>query len=115
MKFALEHQNPLRAAVVTSGDAYPERSFSFLRLDGQDVVLWSLKPAEEGISEGIIARVWNLADAQHPVSLSLAGGIRGARRVSHIETDLGAARARQGAVAETLERSQIWTYRIAPR
>lgn len=115
MKFALEHQNPLRAAVVTGGDAYPERSFSFLRLTGQDAVLWALKPAEEGISEGVIARVWNLANAQRSISISLTDGIRAARRVSHIETDLAAAGLKQGAVMETIEGSQLRTYRIAPR
>jgi hypothetical protein len=48
------------------------------------VLLWALKPAEEGIAEGIIARVWNQSSDARSFSLALATGIAGARRTTHI-------------------------------
>ena len=115
MRFALEHQNPLAAGRVRGGDAYPETSFSLLAIDNPDVLLWSVKPAEEGIDEGIVARVWNVSPEQRRFSLSLAPGVEGAMRTSHIETDRAAATVSEGALSDTAARSQLLTYRLRPR
>lgn len=71
MKFALEHQNPLVSAKLTGGAAGPlsPDTLAFVRLPSDDVLLWALKPAEEGIESGLIARVWNLADAPRTFAL----------------------------------------------
>lgn len=113
MKFALEHQNPLRTGMVNGGGSLPEKSFSLLRMSGDDIVLWALKPAEEGIGAGVIARVWNLASERRDFALSLESGIVGAQRVTHLETDLGgAAGVEGGTLTGTLEPMQVATYRI---
>ncbi|HUK62244.1 MAG TPA: hypothetical protein VLV15_02885, partial [Dongiaceae bacterium] len=73
MRFALEHQNPLVAARATgnAAAALPGTTWSLLTLPSPDVLLWALKPAEEGIRRGVIARVWNLADGDRTMTLTL--------------------------------------------
>jgi alpha-mannosidase len=75
-------------------------------------VLWTLKPAEEGIDVGVIARVWNLSLEQRSFSLSLAPGIESARRVTHIETDMSRASVKKGNLSESLAPMQVATYRL---
>jgi alpha-mannosidase len=116
MRFALEHQNPLVAAVVT-GDpdmktGYPGKMYSFLELSNPNVLLWALKPAEEGIQQGVIARVWNLADRAVDYQLSFTGGVTKALKVTHIETDLQLARLRNGVLIAKAERQQLQTHRL---
>lgn len=112
MRFALEHQDPLRVGAVTGGRGYPAGKFSFLRLQGDDVLLWALKPAEEGIEAGIVARVWNVAPEPSDFSLSLTPGLKGVRRVTHLETDLGDIPLKKGALSEKLAPMQLSTYRL---
>jgi alpha-mannosidase len=118
MRFALEHQDPLVAARVT-GDAaapLPADRWSLLTLDAPDVLLWALKPAEEGTAEGgVIARVWNLAEAPRTLALALPDrGVGSPRHVTHVETDLRAAALVAGALVDTLQRQQLHTYRLFP-
>ena len=63
MRFALEHQNPLTTAIVTGGSAYPENVFAFLSISDPRVLLWALKPADDGAQAGTVVRLWNLGDA----------------------------------------------------
>jgi alpha-mannosidase len=114
MRFALEHQNPLVAGRIRGGDAYPGTGFSLLRIDDPDVLLWSLKPAEEGIDRGIVARVWNLAAHERRFSLSLAPGLESAVQTTHIETDRAPAPVSAGVLSATAARSQLLTYRLRP-
>jgi alpha-mannosidase len=112
MMFALEHQNPLRAAMVTGGAAYPEETFSLLVRRGADTLLWALKPAEEGIHGGVIARFWNLSGARRQLIVSLAGGVASAARATHIETDLAAAPVKAAALNDTIGPHELRTYRL---
>ena len=115
MKFALEHQNPLVTGFVRGGGtrAYPETSFSLVTISDPNVVLWALKPAEEGIDKGIVARVWNLSPAPREFSLSVAGGLSAASAVTHIETDIGEATVSAGALATSVAGSQMLTFRLS--
>ena len=123
MRFALEHQNPLVTSLVTgsSSSAYPESSYQFLTISNLNVLLWSLKPAEEGISQGLIARVWNLSNSAANYQLQLAPQIVSATRTSHIETNLESATVSNGALSSTATPQQLQTFRlmagniIAPR
>jgi alpha-mannosidase len=117
MRFALDHQNPLVAAAVTGGASAPLTApiWTLLDLPSADVLLWALKPAEEGIAQGLVARVWNVADASRTFNLSLpAHGLTSARRVTHLETDLGAASLASGVLGATLARQQMATFRLFP-
>ncbi len=118
MRFALEHQNPLVATRVTgtAGSTLPATTWALVSLPSSNVMLWSLKPAEEGIGQGVIARVWNLADATSSLSLTLPPtGIASAERTTHIETNLGAATLAGGALTASLARQQMATFRLFPQ
>jgi len=112
MRFALEHQNPLIAAAVKGGTAFPEKSFSLVTLSQPSVFLWALKPAEEGVTQGIIARVWNLASGSLNFSLKLDAPLSRATRTTHIETDLEEGTVVRGALSARVASSQLQTYRL---
>jgi alpha-mannosidase len=115
MRFALEHQNPLAVGAVTGGgNAYPGSSHSFLSISDPNVLLWALKPAEEGIAAGVIARVWNVTDAARSFSLSLDEPIVAGRSVWHTETDRGAATLSGGALTSPIAKSQLLSFRLFP-
>jgi alpha-mannosidase len=114
MKFALEHQNPLVAGRLEGGDAYPEESYSLLALDNPNVLLWALKPADDGLEAGLVARLWNLSNADGGFSLSIDGGMKGVLSLSHIETPTGIMNVQDGSLADSINRQQIKTYAIFP-
>ncbi len=88
MKFALEHQNPLVAEAVTGArNAYPGPAYSLLRVDDPGVLLWSLKPSEDGIGAGLITRFWNVADQPATPAIQLTQPIRRAWQTTHLETN----------------------------
>ena len=99
---------------MRGGNAYPETSYSLLTVSNPEVLLWSLKPAEDGPEKGIIARVWNLSGSEQSYSVSLATGIAGARRATHIETDIEEVPITQGRMSAALAGSQLQTLRLVP-
>ncbi len=116
MKFAMEHQNPLTTALVTgpATSPFPAASYSFLSISNPNVLLWALKPAEEGISNGIIARMWNQGGAGS-VSVGVPGrkgGIVSAKQSTHIETDLKTLPVSVGVVTTPIKQRQIVTLRL---
>jgi alpha-mannosidase len=116
MKFSLEHQNPFVTAEVTgtNSPSYDESSYSFLTISDPDILLWALKPAEDGISQGVITRVWNQANSARNYTLSLAPDILTARRITHIETDISGASISGGNLIASLNTNQIQTHRLQP-
>jgi alpha-mannosidase len=117
MKFALEHQNPPVTGRVTGGDqaAYPETSYSLLTVDDPGVLLWALKPAEDGIAQGLIARLWNLSGRAAGTRIRLAPGTATARVTTHVETDLDPVAVHaDGSIDARFAPHQIQTYRLTP-
>lgn len=115
MKFSLEHQNPFAVSEVTGTNAfYDEGSYSFLTISDPDVLLWTLKPAEDGISQGVVARVWNQANSSRSYTLSLAPDILSAKRTTHIETEIATADISGGNLVASLNSNQIQTHRLQP-
>lgn len=114
MKFALEHQNPFVTGAVISkqGGAYPEASYSLLSISNPDVLLWALKPHEDGIEQGLVARLWNLSDAPAKAEVALTPGVASAHRTTHIETDLEPVPLNDGKLPASFTRQQIQSYRI---
>ena len=114
MSFSLEHQNPFVTGIVTGGSAYPDKVFSLLSIDNPNVLLWALKPAEDGITQGIITRFWNLAPSPVNFSMSMSqGAIAKAMKTTHIETTIGQASISNGNLNEALNQWQIGTYLIS--
>ena len=113
MRFALEHQNPLVTGAITgSRDSYPTPSFSLLQTSDPGVLLWSLKPSEDGIGAGAIARFWNLTDKPTTPTLTLAQPIRQAWKTTHIETDEGPLQPTGKQLPIRFAPHQLNTYRL---
>ncbi len=112
MRFALEHQNPLVTQIITGGSGYPETSYSLVNISDPNAVLWSIKPAEEGIGQGIIARVYNVSGQATTATLQLANPITSANRTSHIETNLDSAAIADGNLSLSLTPQQYQTFRL---
>ena len=118
MRMALEHQNPFVTAYITggAGAAYPATNYSLVSISDPRTILWALKPAEEGISEGIIARVWNVDDSPHNLNLTFNGGaLAGAQRTTHIETNTSAATVAGSVLSDSLPGQRMQTYRLIIR
>jgi alpha-mannosidase len=117
MKFALEHQNPLIA-----GDMFgkpegklPEKTYSLMTVSDPNVLLWAVKPADDGIDKGIVARLWNLSNAPAKANLKLSTGTDSAQRTTHIETDLESVTiAKDGSIPTSYAPQQLQTYRLKP-
>ncbi|MCE7913070.1 MAG: glycoside hydrolase [Nitrosomonas sp. PRO4] len=113
MRFSLEHQNPFVAGAVTGmNPLYDESDYSFLTISDPNILLWALKPAEDGIEHGVIARVWNQANFPGNYTLSLAPGILSGKRTTHIETDMEDANIVHGNLSASLAGNQIQTHRL---
>jgi alpha-mannosidase len=84
MRFALEHQTPLVARTVVGGNRYAEKSFSLFKTNTNRVMVTALKVPEDGISRGVIARVWNSNPAN--TTFSFSGSINAVEELTHIES-----------------------------
>jgi alpha-mannosidase len=89
MRVAMEHQNPPVASRLT-GDSgkLPAESYSLVTNSNPEVLLWALKPAEDGASNAIVARTWNVGTKPQSFRLTLGAGLRAAQQATHIETPL---------------------------
>jgi alpha-mannosidase len=112
MRFALEHQNPFVAQIITGGNGYPETTYSLVNISDPNVLLWAIKPAEEGIGQGIIARVYNVAHQAMNASLQFVNPLTNAHRTSHIETNLASVALNNGALPMSLAPQQYQTFRL---
>ena len=116
MKFSLEHQNPFVTGAVTGiNPSYSENNYSFLTISDPDILLWALKPAEDGINQGIVTRVWNQANSARNYTLSLAPSILLGKRTTHIETDIANANIISGNLSALLAANEIQTHRLQLR
>ena len=114
MRFALEHQNPPVARWLTGGGELPETSFGLLTIDRPDVLLWALKPSDDDPRRAV-GRLWNLGAERTPFALNWHGApIAAAREATHIETPLGQAQVRGGALAESIAAHEMKTYIWGP-
>jgi alpha-mannosidase len=115
MKFALEHQNPLATTRVNGEDGYPSDSYSFLTVDNPNVLLWALKPAEDGVEAGLVARLWNVSGKSQEFSLAINGeGLTGILSLTHIETPVSVTPVVDGKLIDTLHPQQLKTYALFP-
>ena len=113
MRFALEHQNPFVSGVVSGENGkLPESNYSFLEIENSNVLLWSLKPSEDGSEKGFVARFWNMENQQQATKISFSKPIASAFLTSHIETDISEAFVSDGILNEKIGKNQIRTYRI---
>lgn len=116
MRVALEHQNPLVCGMVTgTTPRLPGDSFAAVSVSNPAVLLWALKPAEEGIGQGLIARLWNVDDAAQAATIQIAPRkIGSAQRTTHLETDESVEAVAPAGLAGAFARQQLRTFRLRP-
>ena len=58
MKFSLEHQNNFVVSEINqlSSSYFPSSNYSFINIDNSGVLVWALKPHEDGIESGVVVR-----------------------------------------------------------
>ncbi|MCB9302710.1 MAG: glycoside hydrolase [Lewinellaceae bacterium] len=114
MRFALEHQNPLVGRAIDTQDGnLPPDSFSLLSMSDPNVLLWALKPAEEGVADGgLILRMWNLDGQGHANTVTFTGEAFNAQRTTHLETDIEPAVIQQGKLVATIGQQKMETFRV---
>jgi alpha-mannosidase len=113
MKFAFEHQNPLVTTAITGTKAcYPEREFSLLEVNHPDVLLWAVKPHEDGIAEGLIVRYWNLGPVSATARFTTPLDLCGAGLVSHIETPFQELALTRGELRRIVPKHRMETIRL---
>jgi alpha-mannosidase len=117
MRFALEHQTPLVTGAVTCEDGVlSDAQYSFLKIADPNVLLWSLKPAEEGYrSRGVIVRCWNLGDAPSTPTVTMARPMAEAYETTLVETDVEPVKFSGRDVPGFIPQQQMATYRLTFR
>ena len=139
MRWAMEWQNPLVAQelsrnknIAVAESPLSADKFSFLSVvdlvadsvvgadpanEGSSVMLWSLKPCEEGIDASLICRAWNVSNSRCEVLVQLADQkqqpkLSSAQSATHIETDQSEIPLRNGAVPIEFAPQQMRTIRL---
>lgn len=112
MKFSLEHQNPLITGWIEGKNKNNQNAFSLLSVSDPNVLLWSVKPSEEGIENGLITRFWNLNAKSINSILKLSKPINNAWQTTHIETNERKLKPINGVVSTNFNQFQMKTFRL---
>ncbi len=110
MKFAMEHQNPLVGGQVNAGSVYPETDYCLITVSDPNVLLWSIKPAEEGISSGIVTRLWNFSNSSSSATVSFDDDITSSKEISHVETEIKSATILNGDLSASIGNNQMKSF-----
>jgi alpha-mannosidase len=112
MKFSLEHQNPLVTGMI-AGDKNQSESnfFSLMKCNNSKVLLWSVKPSEEGIENGIITRFWNFSNKKQTPKIMFKSDLKSAFQTTHIETNEREIQLQKNTVQFEFKPHQIATFR----
>ncbi len=115
MKKALEHQNFLVCDTVTSTVNFllPDH-FSFVSTSDPGSVIWAVKPAEEETTNGVITRIWNLANTDASQTLTYGLPFNTAFRTTHVETNMNSITVPAGGkdLAIGLGHNEMKTFRV---
>ncbi len=112
MKFSLEHQNPLATAWITGETGNNQNSYSLLSVSNPKVLLWSVKPSEDGIENGLITRFWNFDSKPVSPTIKLSERIQTAWQTTHIETNEEKLKPLSGVLNTNFNQFQMKTYRL---
>jgi alpha-mannosidase len=115
MKFSLEHQNPLQSGWVEGKQGTKSTSYSLLSIPNPEVLLWSIKPSEEGIANGLIARFWNMSNKPQSSIIKLSEPIKSLWETSHIETNEEKLLPIKRALKVEFRPFQMKTFRVGVR
>jgi alpha-mannosidase len=99
-------------------EASPERKtgygshFSLLSVSDPNVLLWSVKPSEEGIENGIITRFWNFKNENIQPIIKFNISVYEAWETTHIETNKNMVNHKKNSITPSFSQNQIKTFRF---
>jgi alpha-mannosidase len=76
------------------------------------VIVWALKPAEDGAGQGTIVRLWNVSQEPSSYRLKISTPVNACIRTTHIETDIQPMDVTDSTISESLAAGQMRTLRI---
>jgi alpha-mannosidase len=113
MKKSLEHQSSMVCGIVTNPAGFlPANQYSFVNNSDPGSLIWAIKPSEEGASNGIITRVWNLSNTEATPVLNFDLLINEAKRTTHVETDMNNNAFSGKNLLTAIGHDEMKTYRV---
>jgi alpha-mannosidase len=112
MKFALEHQNPLVSGKISGNTGGYNSDFSLFTVSDPNVLIWSIKPAEEGIENGIILRLWNLNNHDSNCTITSVYPVEKCYEVTHIEKDVAQLISESETIIAKIGHNKMQSFRI---
>ena len=112
MRFSTEHQNPLVAGKISGKSGSYGPQLSLFKVSDPNVLVWAMKPSEEGIDKGIILRVWNMSNKESNCNVSSEYPIVKCINTTHIETNGSEINPEAGNLNLNIGHNRIQTYRI---
>ena len=112
MRFSTEHQNPLVAGKITGRTGSLGSEFSLFKVSDPEVLVWTVKPSEEGIEDGVILRLWNMNNQDRNVTITSALKVVKCNNTTHIETNVSEVIPVSGNLNISLGHNRIQTFRI---
>jgi alpha-mannosidase len=112
MRFSVEHQNPLVAGKISGKSGSYGPQLSLFTVSDPNVLVWAVKPSEEGIDDGIILRVWNMSNKESNCTISSEYQVVKCNNTTHIETNGSDIATENGKMNLKIGHNRILTYRI---
>lgn len=112
MRFSTEHQNPLVAGKVSGKSGSYGPQFSLFTVSDPEVLVWAVKPAEEGIDEGVILRLWNINNKDRDIKISSTCKLVKCNNATHVETNISAINPVEGNLNVNIGHNRIQTFRV---
>jgi alpha-mannosidase len=110
MRFALEHQTPFAAQRLREKGNLSEYSFSFLKNNNSNNLLWSLKPAESDISGNkLTARFWNMSNNDFQDQIEFNRDLLSASVATHVETEISNIKTEKSKLNFDTQKQQMKT------
>lgn len=110
MRFSLEHQNPLVAGSARGDGRAYKGEYSLVSVSNPNVMIWTVKPAEDGIDKGVVVRLWNLSDDDEECIMNTGWKMKSAVRTTHVETDIEPVEVKKGLLTLDMGHNRIETY-----
>lgn len=92
----------------------PEAAYTLGMTSDAQVLVWGLKPAEDGIETGMVLRLWNMASSAKEVRFTSTRPLSGALKASHVETPSESVLLEGATVQVSLAPQQLVTLLLVP-
>ena len=108
MKFSLEHQNEFITGKAVGTTKLPNQQ-SYFQSSNPNVLLWTLKPGEDG---GIVARTWNVSNNPEQSELKFGFDLKKAISATHVETKIEDLVLKNNTFNISPKQQQMQTFRV---